>query len=49
MFDYQFKDWGSAFFGYKLMDYDYESGSGRDRYAYDALEQGPLAGLAYYW
>jgi hypothetical protein len=49
MFDYRFKDWGSAFLGYKWMDYDYESGSGLDRYAYDALEQGPLAGLAFYW
>ena len=49
MFDYQFKNWGSVFFGYKWMDYDYENGSGMDRYAYDALEQGPLAGLAFYW
>jgi hypothetical protein len=49
MFDYQFKDWGSVFFGYKLLDYDYESGSGLDHYAYDALQQGPLAGLSIHW
>ena len=49
MFDYQFKDWGSVFFGYKWMDYDYESGSGMDRYAYDALQQGILAGLSIHW
>jgi hypothetical protein len=49
MFDYQFKDWGSAFLGYKWMDYDYDSGSGLDHYAYDARQQGPLAGLAFYW
>ena len=49
MIDYQFKDWGSVFFGYKWMDYDYESGSGMDRYAYDALQQGPLAGLSIHW
>ena len=49
MFDYQFKDWGSVFLGYKWMDYDYESGSGMDRYAYDALQQGILAGLSIHW
>ena len=49
MFDYQFKDWGSVFFGYKWMDYDYDSGSGLDYYAYDALQQGPLAGLSFHW
>lgn len=49
MVDYQFKDWGSVFFGYRLLDYDYDSGSGIDRYAYDALQQGPLAGLSFYW
>jgi hypothetical protein len=49
MFDYRFKDWGSVFFGYKWMDYDYESGSGMDSYGYDALEQGLIAGLSFYW
>lgn len=49
MVDYRFKDWGSVFAGYKWMDYDYEGEDGRDRYAYDATEQGPLAGLAFYW
>ncbi len=49
MFDYQFKDWGSVFVGYKWMDYDYESGSGFDHYGYDALQQGPLAGLSFHW
>lgn len=49
MIDYQFKEWGSVFFGYKWMDYDYDSGSGLDRYAYDALQQGPLAGLSFHW
>ncbi len=46
LFDYRFKDWGSVFVGYKSMDYDYDNGkSGPDRYAYDALQQGPLAGF----
>jgi predicted porin len=49
MADYKFKDWVSAFFGYRWMDYDYDSGSVKDRYAYDALQQGPLAGIAFYW
>jgi hypothetical protein len=49
MFDYQFKDWGSVFFGYRWLDYDYDSGSGLDRYAYDATQSGPLAGLSFYW
>ena len=50
MFDYRFTDWGSAFFGYKIMDYDYDNGeSGVNRYAYDARQQGPLAGLNIHW
>lgn len=49
MVDYQFKDWGSVFLGYRWLDYDYDSGSGTSRYAYDALQQGPLAGLSIHW
>ncbi len=47
--DYQVKNWVSVFFGYRWMDYDYDSGSGKERYAYDALQQGPLAGLSFRW
>lgn len=47
--DYQFRHWGSVFVGYRWLDYDYSSGSGNDRYAYDALQQGPLAGIAFHW
>lgn len=50
MVDYRFKGWGSVFVGYKVMDYDYDNDkSGVDRYAYDAKQQGPLAGLNFYW
>ena len=49
MFHYQFKDWGSVFFGYRWLDYDYESGSGFDHYAYDAAQHGPLGGLSFHW
>jgi hypothetical protein len=45
MFDYQFRDWGSAFVGYKHLDYDYESSS----YGFDAEKRGPLVGLNLYW
>ena len=49
-FDYRFKDWGSVFFGYKVMDYDYDNEDyGPDRYTYNARQQGPLAGLSLYW
>ena len=49
LFDYQFKKWGSVFFGYRWLNYDYDSGTGADRYAYDAMQQGPLAGLSFHW
>lgn len=45
IFDYRFRDWGSAFAGYKYMEYDYATTS----YAYDAKQQGPLLGLNFYW
>ena len=49
LFDYSYKHWGSVFFGYKIMQYDYASGSGNDRYAYNATQQGPLLGLNFRW
>jgi len=48
-FDYRFRDWGSVFIGYRYMDFDYEDGTGVNRYAYDATQEGPLAGLAIHW
>lgn len=47
--DYRFRNWGSVFFGYRWLDYDYDSGNGKDRYAYDALQQGPLGGVTLHW
>ena len=47
--DYQFRHWGSVFIGYRWLDFDYSSGSGPDRYAYNALQQGPLAGIGFHW
>ena len=49
MFDYRFKGWGSAFIGYRYMNFDYDEGEGAARYAYDAVQQGPLLGISLYW
>ncbi len=45
MFDYRFRDWGSAFFGGRWLGYDYESSS----YGFDATKAGPVAGITLYW
>jgi hypothetical protein len=47
--DYRFKKWGSVFAGYRVLDYDYSSGSGASRFAFDVRMQGPLLGLAFYF
>jgi hypothetical protein len=45
-FDYTFNDWGSAFVGYKYMKIKYNNDrSGLNYYAYEAEQQGPVAGL----
>jgi len=50
LLDYRFTNWGSVFFGYKVLDYDYDNElSGTDRYAYNATQQGPLVGISFYW
>lgn len=35
----------SGILGYRLLDVDYEQGSGRTKYEYDVLQHGPLTGL----
>ena len=35
-----------VFFGYRLISFDYEDGSGRDYQRYDLTEQGPLVGMS---
>jgi hypothetical protein len=35
----------SGVLGYRLLDVDYEQGSGRTKYEYDVLQHGPLTGL----
>jgi hypothetical protein len=50
IFDYRFRDWGSAFFGYRYLDMDFDNGSsGRNQYGFDGDQQGPLIGLNLYF
>lgn len=43
---YRFNDWGSAFFGYRYFDMDFNNGSSRrDQYGFDGDQQGPLIGI----
>ena len=50
MADYRFNDWGSAFIGYRWMDYDYDNGKiAAGTYTYNATQQGPLLGLNIHW
>lgn len=49
MIDFRFNHWGSLFAGYRYIDFDYDDGSGADRYAFQAAQQGPLLGLNIRW
>lgn len=49
MFDYRLGDWGSFYFGYKLLAMDEAADTGMERYSYDALRQGPFVGLSLRW
>ncbi len=47
LFGYQFSDTGTAYIGYKVLDYDYADGAGNNRFVYDVSMQGPLLGVAF--
>lgn len=49
LFDYRFRNWGSVFFGYRYLKYDYSNDKVDDAYAFDAYQTGPLAGLTFHW
>ena len=49
LIDYRLNSWGSVFAGYRYIDFDYDDGSGSDRYAFQAAQQGPLVGLNIRW
>ena len=45
--NWQFTKWGSVQLGYRWIYADYETGSGRDRFQYDVLNQGPQLGVTF--
>ncbi len=48
--DWRFQPWGSLLLGYRWLDYDYDNGKqGRDRYVYDARQDGVVAALGFYF
>jgi hypothetical protein len=49
LLDYRFNKNISMFGGYRWLTYDYESGSGRDRFAYDVTYEGPAIALRFDW
>lgn len=49
LFDYRFNKTISMFGGYRWLDYDYETGSGRERFTYDVTYQGPAIALRFDW
>lgn len=49
LLDYRFNKTISLFGGYRWLDYDYETGSGIDRFTYDVTYQGPAIALSFDW
>ncbi len=49
MVDFRFNRWGSVFAGYRYINFDYDNGSGNDRYAFQAAQQGPILGMNIRW
>ena len=49
LFDYRFNDRFSALIGYRWLDYDYETGSGANRFTYDVTYEGPVMAAVFYW
>jgi hypothetical protein len=49
LFDYRPKKLLSVLFGWRVLDYDADVGSGADRFKWDMKHTGPLLGLAFTW
>ena len=49
LLDYRFNKHVSMFGGYRWLSYDYESGAGLNRFAYDVTYQGPAIALRFDW
>ena len=48
-FDYRFTKLLSGFVGWKVLDYDVDTGSGANTFKYDMRHSGPLFALAFHW
>ena len=46
---YRLKERTSLIFGYRLIDIDYDDGTGADRFLYDVLASGPNAGIIFHF
>ena len=49
LYNYRFNKTVSMFGGYRWLDYDYETGSGREHFSYDVTYQGPAIALSFDW
>ena len=49
LFNYRFTDNFSASFGYRWLTYDFETGSGADRFTYDITYEGPVMAAVFNW
>lgn len=47
--DYRFNKNVSIFGGYRFLDYDYDQGTGPNRFAYDVTYEGPAVALRFDW
>ena len=48
-FDYRFTKLLSAFGGWRVLDYDVNTGSGPSTFKYDMNPSGPILALAFHW
>jgi hypothetical protein len=48
-FDYRFTKLLSAFGGWRVLDYNVDTGSGADTFKYDMNHSGPILALAFHW
>lgn len=48
-FDYKFTSLLSAFAGWRVLDYDVDTGSGADTFKYDMDHSGPILALVFHW
>lgn len=49
LLDYRFNKTISVLGGYRWLDYDYQTGSGRDRFTYNVTYEGPAIALRFDW